>query len=39
MSRVIRLKAAVSMRLYGLMDRHAGKVFPQILVSRFVRDF
>jgi len=34
----VRLKAVVSLRLYGLMDRHAGKVFPQILASRFVRD-
>ena len=34
----VRLKAAVSVRLYGLMNRHAGKVFPQISASRFVRD-
>ena len=31
-------EAAASVRLYGLMDRHAGKVFPQILASPFVRD-
>ena len=33
-----RRKAAVSVRLYGLMDRHAGKVFPQILASPSVCD-
>ena len=32
------LKSSRKRRLYGLMDRYGGKVFPQILASPFVRD-